>query len=318
MPITAGTTLPRVDLMASVQAAPSLQNFIAEIILPPIEVSAQSGRFGVIPAEARLRRHNTRRLPSGSYPRSTWTLTDDNFATREYGHEEALDERQARIYANYADFERERALRIAEVIRLDYEVEVAAMLQNTTTWPLSGNTGYDVSTAWSAIGADVIGDVLYGQQLGRQAGSLLLDEMVISWKTWTDISKNTALRAALNVNVDRVTLLPLGMLAPLLNLKQIHVGTAMYNSADDGQTPTFADIWSSSYASLIRRAQTSSIEEPCVGRTFHWGADGAGTPANPTIEEYVEDPVRGSVLRGRAEAQAKKLLTAGQVLLKID
>ena len=50
---------------------------------------------------------------------------------------------------------------------------------------------------------------------------------------------------------------------------------------------------------------SDDIEEPCIGRCFHWSEDGA--EPGGTVEQYREERVRGEVIRVRHEVQEKIL-----------
>ena len=48
---------------------------------------------------------------------------------------------------------------------------------------------------------------------------------------------------------------------------------------------------------VCRVAETGDMREPCVGRTFHWAAD--GSVIGGLVEEYYSDDVRARVIRVR-------------------
>lgn len=306
--IAAGTTIPRQDLNAALVELPPKHTYVAGMIMPTLEVPTISGNMGVIPRGAYLSRQNVNRKSDGTYNRSKWKFEDIAYATKEYGHEESLDNRKANAYRSYADFERARAIRVREIMLREREFRVKELLLNLTTFPLSGNTGLSVTTKWDNAAATPIDDVKTGQRLRRVSSGLVLDVLRISWQTWTDLSNCPQILDRLKYTSAPEGRIDTGILASAMGLRKIIVSNAMYNTADEGQTEVLDDIWGAQYANLMALADTEDPEEPCVGRTFCWKGDGGGDPDDPTIEEYVQDDARGSVLRGRNEVQEKILI----------
>lgn len=319
MPLTSNTTIPRQDLNGSVMEFQDTEGYLADWLAPGVEVGEVSGRYGYISASEFYRKFTGRRNADGSYERSNWALADDSFQTVEYGHEELLDDRQAQIYASYADFERARATRLRAVMRIMREVRVQALIQNITTWPLSGNTGLDASSnPWSdRTNSLPISNVATGQLTARNQSGFWLDSGYCTLKTWWDLSLNAQIRDSLKYTQGVNSFIPLAQLAAVMNLKEIRVANCLYNNANDGAASSLTDIWSDSYFGLVRTAKSNSIEEPCVARSFYWTKDGGGTPDAPNFYEYISDPTRGSVLRARHELQEKKVTTGCHFLIKV-
>jgi hypothetical protein len=79
--------------------------FIAQRVLPVLEVASRSGNFGkILPAQL-LQNRDTKRAPNAGYNRSTWQFDDAAYATKEYGAEEAVDDNNAAAYRDYFDAE---------------------------------------------------------------------------------------------------------------------------------------------------------------------------------------------------------------------
>jgi hypothetical protein len=95
------------------------------------------------------------------------------------------------------------------------------------------------------------------------------------------------------------------MLAAVFDLRQILVAAGDYNTADEGQSASLSPIWNPEYAMVAKLAESNSIEEPCLGRTFHWTAD--GSQQGGTVESYYSDPDRSDVTRVRHDVDEKIL-----------
>jgi len=317
--ITTGMSVPRRDLTGAFREVPASQEYVGSRIFRPFETALDQGGFGRVSKKTFRKLVDTRRQNS-SYKRVEGRLTDDTYKTQEHGVEESIDRRNYAIYASVVDYQRVAADALIEIMRLRYEYDCAAAMIDATTWPLSGNTGYDVtssSVAWSdQANAKPYADVGYAQKTGRNNG-IMLTGLRINWVQWLDLSLNANIRSALQYTQRPDVLIPLPVLAAFMNLKEITVCTAQYNSADDDQTPTFADIWSNLYVNLYVAASSDNIEETCIGRTFFWRGDGGGAPDDPMIETYPWDPDRSDVIRARCDRQVKVISTDCNFLMKV-
>ena len=307
MIIASGTTIPRTDLRSAlVEFMPDVVP-IGGLLYPWFEVPDQTGYFGRVPKESTMGIPNTDRSTDGSYNRQKGKLEDDSWATRERGMEEPLDNRQARLFRNYIDYERVRAIRLASIMARVHEQAVVAAVHNTTTYTQSGNTGLAVTNEWDDNANCVpIDDVHAGLRGIRARCGLTADTLQIAWRTAFDLSRSSQILDRLKYTSQPPGLLPTTELAAALGIKRVIVGNQPYNTANDGVAETIGELWDPEYAFLAVTAAGMDIEANCVGRTMYWNEDGSAGP-EPLFEEYVEDRVRSSVLRVRHEWVLKTL-----------
>ena len=310
----------RPDLGGSLQEfdlAMDRAGFIATRALPVFEVAVKSGVFGRIPVEQLLQNRDTTRAPRSGYSRSNYTFTSDSFACQEYGAEEPVDDAEATMYRNYFDIEMISAQRAFDAVLRDAERRVSALLFNSTTWTGSDLT-LGITNEWDDYtNATPIDDVeaavrkIYANS-GLWANALIINRLVF---------RN--LRNCAKV-IDRITSSGAGnpakpsdvttdMLARVFDLPYIIVAGGTENSADEGQAFAGAPLWSNEYAMVAKVATGNDISEPCLGRTFHWGADGSSIGG--TVESYRDETVRGDVIRVRHDVQEKVLYTECGFLL---
>jgi hypothetical protein len=106
------------------------------------------------------------------------------------------------------------------------------------------------------------------------------------------------------------------MLAAVFDLPYILVAGGTRNSAKEGQTATPAQIWSGEYAMVCKIATGADMKEPCIGRTFHWSADGSAVGG--TVETYRDEIVRSDIVRVRHQvAEVVLYPQAGHLLSNI-
>jgi hypothetical protein len=87
------------------------------------------------------------------------------------------------------------------------------------------------------------------------------------------------------------------MLAQVFDLPYILVAGGSKNGAKEGATVDPEQIWSGEYAMVCKIATGADFREPCIGRTFHWSADGSAVGG--TVESYREEQTRSDIIRVR-------------------
>jgi hypothetical protein len=106
------------------------------------------------------------------------------------------------------------------------------------------------------------------------------------------------------------------MLAAVFDLPHIIVAGGSQNTANEGQVAAISQLWSDEYAMVCRVATGADFKEPCIGRTFHWGADGSSIGG--TVESYREEQTRSEIIRCRHDVDEITLYPqAGHLLSNV-
>lgn len=310
----------RPDLAASFQEfdlAADRQGFIGLQILPISDVDRQAGNFGRIPIEQLLQNRETERTSGGGYSRGNWTFTTETYATTERGAEEPVDDRDAQLYSEYFTaelFARDRAL---DAVLRAQERRIAAAIFDAARWT-GGSYFANVTNEWDDwTNATPIVDVEAAVLRHYAASAMWPNAMVINRKVFRNL-RNCAqiidrIESSGAGNAAKASDVTADMLAKVFDIEKVLVAGASKNSAKQGQAASLGQIWSDEYCWIGRVATTSDFKEPCVGRTFHWGAD--GSQAGGTVESYREEQNRADIIRVRHEVQEKILYTEmGQLL----
>src|SRR5690242_4556360 len=132
-PSSALSTL-RPDLAGSFQQFDldmDAKGFIAQRVLPPIDVAKPSGNFGKITIASLLAQRDTLRAPGGNYARQRYEFTADTYSTQEHGAEDPVDDKEAEMYGDYLQAEQTATSRARDVVMRNYEQRVATLLQAT-------------------------------------------------------------------------------------------------------------------------------------------------------------------------------------------
>lgn len=296
--LAAGSAVRRPDLGFLVQeymaARSAYMGYIGLEVMPLLPVMEQSAVYPVIPKEVMMTIEKTDRAMRGKYGRSDWEYENGQYATTENGWEEAVDAREAKLYASQFDAEAMAASRASTIILRGQEKRVADQVFNTTNF-----TANAVTNEWDdAANATPIDDVKAGKLSVRSACGMLPTSLIVSYTVYQNLKRCAQIIDLIKYTFPGLDInkLSLSQLAQVLDVPEVKVGGAVYNSAKKGQAGVVADLWSNEYAMLTRVNGGMDITDPCIGRTFMWTDD---SPSNQVVETYVEDQSRSTIVRVR-------------------
>ena len=298
---------PRMDLaqaVAEFDTDQQLRQLIGFQVLPAAPVPRQAASFAKITRESLLRRANVRRTKGGDYNRDGFETEDDSYECLEYGLENPLDDSERSFYQNDFDGEFWSAQSVFVKLMTEHEIRVATAVFDSSSWTGAALTTA-VSTEWSTITADILGDVQGAKEKVRTVCGIDPRHMAISRKVWLNVRKNTALIDSVKYTEKASDAVVKAAIAAYLDLDQIFVGGGVYNSAKEGQTFVSADIWDDEYASIFVGAQPGApVKTPCLGRTFVWEEDSPES-GGLAVEEYRWEKQRSWIYRARHNVDEK-------------
>ena len=281
--------------------------FVWPRLLPVYQVNLASAPFPKVNLNQLLQTHTTARAPKAAYARGDWTFTSDTYTTKEHGWEEVIDDNQKAMYQDLFRIEAISALRAFDAVLRNAEIRVAAALFNASTY-----TPTSIVHEWDdAPNAVPITDVKAKVQAIADATGIWPNALVIN----KAVAKNLATCAQI---VDRLKFsgfhnptqesITAAVLAEVFDLDHVIVGEAYKNTAGDGAAASLAPVWSGEYAWVGKIATTEDLEEPCIGRTFHWTEDGSELFGH--VETYRDETRRGDIVRVRHQVDEKVLYAA--------
>ncbi len=302
-PSSALSTLrPDLGSMMEFDLEANRAKFIANRLLPILQVDKPADAFGKIPIEQLLKRANVKRGAKGEYNRIDWSFQPDSYITQEYGLEGPVDQRNARAYANYIDAEADTARLVLHMVLLEAEMRVKDLLFPGSYTPTTITNEWD-----DYANATPVDDVEASVRRIFAATGVWPNVLVVNKTVFRNlrlceqiIDTIAAQGAGSKVEASKITA---AMLASVFDLEQVIVAEGTYNSANEGLTAVPAHIWSNEYAAVGRVSTLNSIMEPCLGHTFHWAGD--GSQPGGLVETYYEESNRGDVVRVRHDVQEK-------------
>jgi len=295
----------------------NIRGFVWEQLLPVFDAAKASGNFGRIPVEQLLQRRNTLRSPGSGYATGNWTFLPESYTTQEYGAVEPVDDNERQLYKDYFDAEQVSALRARSALLSETEIRLITALLNTSTFSNAA-----ASVAWSTWAtAKPIEDVEAAVNAVYDACGLWPDTMGMSYKTFRNLrncdqilDRISASGAGDKIKATDVTT---AQLAAVFDLKKIVVAGSSTNTAAEGQSAVFSQIWDRTKVFIGKTADSGDIREPCVGRTFHWSEDGSAVAG--TVESYRNEDKRSDMIRVRHQIGEKFLYTqAGYIITGVQ
>jgi len=289
------------------------KGFIGQRVLPVFETAEASGSFGRIPIEELLKAADVDRAPGAEYSTGDWNFTTETFATQERGHQNPVDDNEAKIYRHYFDAEQITAQRVLDVVLREQEKRAAALIFDAATWTGAALTT-GVTNEWDSNHKtdavpinDVEGAVRYvWANSGIWPNALIINRTVFRNLRNIDQIVNRIESSGAG-SPTKATDITAQMLAEVFDLDYVIVAGSAKNTAKEGQSVSIANVWSSEYAMVCRVAETNDIQEPCIGRIMHWDEDGS-SPGG-TVESYRNEGRRSDMIRVRHQVQEKRLYT---------
>ncbi len=317
---TSDTAISRPDLGVLVQeymeTAASL-GFVGLQVMPLFPTMEQSATYPVMPKEVMLKIFDTNRAMRSAYKRSDWEWEQGQYATRENGWEEVVDDREAKLYASRFNAEVVASMRASKIILRGQEKRIADMVFNDTNFAANSIT-HEWDDATNATPYDDVND---GVESVITASGIKPNTLIVARTTFTNLKNCDQIVDRIKYTFPGIDInsMSAAQLAQALNIDQVLVAGSVYDSAAKGQAASISDLWSNEYAMLTSVAMPGSdLTEPCVGRTFLWTDD---SPTNEVVESYREEGVRGDVIRVRhdtSEALIKSLDDTGALKSNIS
>lgn len=265
---------------------PMIVQPIADRVFVPTQVNENSGDYGRVKRESLLAMSGTggKRKANAKTQEISLELDSLFFKTEEHAFKSFLDQQTRAYYDTLFDFEIARSKMLYGQLLREREARAAALVHNTTTFPLSGTTGLSVTNEWDdAANATPVDDVQVGMEAIYAKTGMRPNRFQCHWQTLLDLSRTNQVverfkYTSIVLNAGRPKREDIEQLsralAPVIGVEEIVVPMAPQNTADEGQTFSGGDIWSQEYAFLYYANESRAPETPNLGRTFYFPGNG--------------------------------------------
>ena len=167
------------------------------------------------------------------------------------------------------------AKKVKDMLLLEKEIAIATALQDSDD-TYSAYTDA-VSEAWNAAASTPRADVNDAKASIRTNAAVDPSEltMIISHDKFLDLQNNDEVRDQFKYTSKESV--SKDMLARYFDVKKVIVVSGVYNSADEGQAASMADIWTDSKATLLYTPDRPALREPSAGYIVGENLFGSGS-----------------------------------------
>jgi len=218
--------------------------FIAEKILPAVYVPQTTGLIGKY-SNNHLRIVNTVHTGKGVYRRlEAVTVSSDTYSIEDHGLEDIITENDMRNFESPYDAEVDSTISLSLAHMISKEYALASTLQNpsiiTQGVTLSGTAQYN---NLDHADSDPLGDKIAADNAIEAAVGGPSNTAIMSMRTFRYLSRHKQILGALGFTATPPMGLSVAQLATVLQVDQVLVSDASYNSAKEGQADVLANIW---------------------------------------------------------------------------
>lgn len=276
-----GVGQPRPDLEAAWGAwDPRSRGYIADQVLPPMDVDEESADLGALPKEVFTTYVDAKRAPKAESKSTSFEVEADFYKLLEYSLKGMIPYRHKRAWQSRFRLEEIEVLRQAHMTLRSYEVDVASLVFSTSTFPSSGNTGIAISTKWDNISSGTpVSDMATAHEAFETEHGIKANALVWTRKAMRRVSLNSQVRGSLTDMVGEVKpgVIPVEHWKILFDVDYIIVAgpEAVKNDANSGQPADLQPIWDPQKA-LLTRIEPGGMDPyaPQLGRTLKLAGEG--------------------------------------------
>lgn len=303
------TARPRQELGAIIREGQGVNKLnIHSQILPPMPVNKQT--VHIIKAKVA----NTQLLrilddyfltaPGANIERMTMKLDDDTFSVLIRKREIQIPDEVEMTYADYLSIESLAAMQAGEAVELTTEYLTANAIMNATTFGAGTNSIAAYTTANLAT-IDVFGDVVAATERGFDK-SEMYNTWVMSRQVYNRIRQSTLLKNYVVSQLGKgfeVNQSNLQAAFADIGITKILVGTSIYNTAADGDTPSNSRVWGNTYMWVGNTEDAATGNEAGISTIQGVGVNAFWDLYTPNggygVDTYREEKTESNIVRGK-------------------
>lgn len=225
--------------LSRISVAYNNPNYIWSKVAPVVNVDKESDKYyefargDWLRDEAAIRAEGTRAAVSG------YTLSTDSYSCVEYALATKLPTRTLKNADTALDLRASNTAFVTNKVQLRMEHQLATEIFTTGVWGTDNTTATD----WDDAASTPFVDIETAVNTIRRATGQNANTLVLGATTWSQGLKWNADLTDIIKYTQKGIATP-ELLATALEFKTVLIGSAIYNTAAEGATPVYADIWS--------------------------------------------------------------------------
>lgn len=248
------------------------QGIIADQIAPIVTVDKQSDAYTIYSIAESYKIEEDKRSPGAEAQKvyrsiSSGTYFADNYALKDDIPYEDIENADAGIMLTKRS---SRVRYIKKKLYLNWEYRLASAVTSTSNVGSSSAVGSNWSDKRDGY-SDPIGDIQTAQDNIYVSTGITPNRIIfsrIAWRLFTNHA-NVISRLYGHQTSTKGRLVTVAQAQDLLECEHIYIGKSLYNSAQEGQTASMADIWGTDVLVYYAPNQPSE-EEPSFMYSFRW------------------------------------------------
>lgn len=173
---------------------------------------------------------------------------------------------------------------LSHLIQLDREIRVSGVVFNPANYAGANQATLSGTSQWSDF---VNSNPLIAITAAMDIPLVRPNKLIIGQQAWTQLRQHPKIVQAIGKSAQTAGYVSRQQIADLLELQEIVVGQAFYNTAKKGQAAAYGRAWGKHCSLLHIDSLAAQIGQPTYGWTGQWGDKIAG---------IIEEPKKG--LRG--------------------
>ena len=242
-------------------------NYIAEKVLPKVDVTGSTGTYYKWGRES-FSLENDKRAPGREANRISQSVShNDQYLLLEHSLSTDIpkeDIREGDIQGLKIKTKKTKTLKDKLLLRQEYTV--AQKLFNVSSFP--GMTSALGATAkWDVVATSTpLEDVEKARQAILKQTGILPNIMVIGGEVWSKLKRHPSLLNAVNggATTSNIAMISLEVAASLFELEEIIVGNTVVNAGAEGEAFSGGFVWGK-YALIAYRAKQPDVDSPSLG-----------------------------------------------------
>lgn len=266
------------------------KSYIAEAILPVLKVKEKTGKYAKYGKEnLRTYLDQAYRAPGTRANSVNYSVSQGSYACREHSLEKGVPDEFVLNSDDPYDPKRDATAVLMDNIWLNQEAALQTAMTATAT--MTRNTTLTSTDQWSDYNnSDPFDDISTAIESVRGATGQRPNLLVLCHDVWMKLKYHPDVREQLKyTNGGQVSEGSLGtFLKDFFNFEEVLVGSAVKNTADEGQAESISDVWTKD-AWVIYKTPRPTLMQATFGLTL------ADTPRQVDTyreEEKVQDVVR--------------------------
>lgn len=281
------------QLLTNISIGYQPQGFIASMVFPEVSVSKQSGLFVTYPKENWFRQGSTLRAPGAKGKRGSYGVGSGQYFCQNYDYGTTVwDETEAN-----QDVPLSAMVTGVEFVRTQLALDKEIRVQTVVDAGVGSSTTLTGGAVWSDFdNSDPLTDIRVARQAIRSTTGVRPNVAIIGQKAWDVVRDHPDFvrRVYPGAGIGG-TLTQDQFASVILNVDKVLIGETIKNTADEGTSGTFTDVWST-HLYLAYVAPSPGLRTPSFGYAFQWNMNGSSNPPAFSIRRKYDDEARTTTL----------------------